>query len=239
MKARAKCMPLGARTVTPTAPRASEKTLKARREEEQLLLSSVFQILTGIGFGEDYDPSDESAEGKSVEWLAIEVADRLDEIESSKLSQSPKPPSGAETFYKAHHDIRDKLDALENSVRGTRATRAFQDCHDEVWMFTRATERLFLTIGFAIGMKAAARQLRRVLTALDKSVGPQYTIATPDPTEKQLQAVDDLARDVKWDAGEFEKLLENAGRGRHWQNRHRYIEYAAHLIRMKRDRVLG
>jgi len=239
MKARAKCIPLSARTVTPTAPRVSEKTIRARREEEQLLLSSVFQILRGIGFGEDYDPSEKSAEGKSVEWLAIEVADRLDEIESSKLSQSPKPPSGAETFYKARHDIRDKLDALENSVRGTRATRAFQDCQDEVFRFTRATERLYLTVGFAIGIKAAARQFRSVSDTLDQSVGQQYAIASPAPTEKQLQMLDDLARDVQWNAGEYEKLLEQTGRARRYQNRDRCVAEVARLIRLKLHRVIA
>jgi len=205
-------------------PRETEEAIILRQAQEKSLLAAVFETLDQIE--RKHVAGDECM--WSMEWLAIEVATRFEHPDL-------KMPLG----YKEHRDACDELferqDELEDAVKKhPKAERAFDSYYNEVHRFIRVTEKFFTAIGFAIGARAASKELKRLSAKLDEAVAEQYYVATPKPTEAQLQMLEELANRVKWrDAEEFDQLLKWLDRCRFYQNRDAYVDEVARQIKLK------
>lgn len=177
-------------------PRETQEEARLQREREASLLIVVTEILSQIDDDNEFRPfaGIELAEHRSLEWLAEETAQEL--LDNERAYLEPTRESGCQRYKQSRRNYFDQQDKLEDFLK--RRPGAIEEAIKDIMEYRQEAEKLYLTIGFAIGMRAAKRELESKLKELGAAAAEQFTIASPKPAEEQLQMIDKMARQIRW-----------------------------------------
>lgn len=160
-------------------------------DQERRLLTTVSAVLDQIDDEDEYHPfaGQELANHRSLGWLADEIVKELYGYEEAYLD--PNLNNSWED-YRLGKQCFEEIMANVYRVLSRRPQlksdiKTFLDYH------TKNTEQLYLTIGFAIGLRAAKRELESNLKQLPHTVLEKSTITPRDlnrtPTRKSNSSI--------------------------------------------------